>query len=150
MISIGDHNSLDHVLTTASSGMSADSVRLNLISSNLANASSASGDETQTYRAKTAQLSEVKNHLIGLSEAEQPVGGVRVTDITTSEKPLEKKYEPDNPQANSEGYVYISDVNPIEEMTNMIEASRSYQANADIMNTTKSLILQSINVLNER
>lgn len=150
MIGSINKNSLEHILTTASSGMSADSIRLNLISSNLANAGSVNGDESATYHSKSAQVSEVVNPIFGLSEAEQPIGGVQVDKISTSEKPLEKRYEPDNPLANKDGFVYVSDVNPIEEMTNMIEASRSYQANADIMNTTKSLIMQSINVLNDR
>lgn len=142
--------SLEHILTTAASGMSANSIRLNTISSNLANASSVSGDETQTYRAKTAQLAEVKDRIPGLSDIEQPTGGVQVTEVKNSTKPLEKRYEPDNPLANQDGFVYVSDVNPIEEMTNMIEASRSYQANVELMNTTKGLMMQSINVLNAK
>lgn len=142
--------SLEHILTTAASGMSANSIRLNTISSNLANASSVSGDESQTYHSKTAQLAEVKNRIPGLSDIEQPTGGVQVTEVKSSTKPLEKRYEPDNPLANKEGFVYVSDVNPIEEMTNMIEASRSYQANVELMNTTKGLMMQSINVLNAK
>lgn len=142
--------SLEHILTTAASGMSANSIRLNTISSNLANASSVSGDESQTYHAKTAQLAEVKDRIPGLSDIEQPKGGVQVTEVKSSTKPLEKRYEPDNPLANKEGFVYVSDVNPIEEMTNMIEASRSYQANVELMNTTKGLMMQSINVLNAK
>lgn len=143
-------SSLEHILTTAASGMSAESIRLNTISSNLANSNSVSGDPDSTYRAKTAEFSEVKDRIPGLSDADQPIGGVQVTKVSTSQKPLEKRYEPDNPLANSDGFVYVSDVNPIEEMTNMIESSKSYQANADIMNTTKSLIMQSINVLDEK
>lgn len=142
--------SLEHVLTTAASGMSAESIRLNTISSNLSNQSSVSGDPNSTYRAKSAIMSEVTSPILGLSEADQPIGGVQVTSVDKSTKPLQKKYEPDNPMANQDGFVYVSDVNPIEEMTNMIEASRAYQANVEVMNTAKGLIMQGINVLNSR
>ena len=90
-------SSLEHILTTAASGMSAESIRLNTISSNLANANSVSGDEASTYHAKTAEFSEVKDRIPGLSDADQPIGGVQVTKVSTSQKPLEKRYEPDNP-----------------------------------------------------
>ena len=105
---------LDKILTTAASGMSAESIRLNTIASNLANASNVSGSEENTYHAKHVIFSEVTDPIPGLSASDQPVGGVRVTDIQPSTKPLQKKYEPDNPIANEEGFVYSSDVNPIE------------------------------------
>lgn len=141
---------LDKILTNAASGMSAESIRLNTIASNLANANNVGNSDESTYHAKHAQFAEVKDPIPGLSPNEQPIGGVRVTDVTTSKQPLQKKYDPDNPSANSDGYVFVSDVNPIEEMTNMIEASRSYQANVEIMNTTKGLILQTMNVMNTK
>lgn len=141
---------LDKILTNAASGMSAESIRLNTIASNLANANSMGSSDEATYHAKHAIFSEVTSPINGLSASEQPIGGVRVTDVKNSEKPLQKRYQPDNPMANSDGFVYVTDVNPLEEMTNMIEASRSYQADVDIMNTTKGLILQTINVLNTK
>lgn len=143
-------SSLDRILTTAASGMSAESIKLNTIASNLANSSSVGSSEDTTYRAKQAIFTEVKEPLSGLSDSEQPIGGVRVTDIKNGTKPLQKRYEPGNPSANSDGYVYVTDVNPIEEMTNMIEASRSYQANVEIMNSTKGLIQQTISVMNSK
>lgn len=141
---------LDKILTTASSGMSAESMQLNIIASNLANANSVGSSEKETYRAKSAVFSEVRNPVPGLSESDQPIGGVRVTDVKTSQKPLEKRYDPTNPLASSDGYVYVSDVNTVAEMTNMIEASRSYQADVDMMNSAKGLIMQTINVMNEK
>lgn len=141
---------LDRVLTNAASGMSAESIRLNTIASNLANAGSVGTTEADTYRAKSAIFTEVRDPIPGLPDSDQPIGGVRVTDVRTSTQPLQKRHDPGNPLANSDGDVYVSDVNPIEEMTNMIEASRSYQANAEIMNTVKSLILHTVNVMNSK
>jgi flagellar basal-body rod protein FlgC len=143
-------SSLDRILTTAASGMSAESIKLNTIASNLANSSSVGGSDETTYHAKQAVFSEVKAPIPGLSDSEQPIGGVRVTDIKNSTKALQQRYEPSNPLANSDGYVYVTDVNPIQEMTNMIEASRSYQANVEIMNSTKGLIQQTISVMNSK
>lgn len=141
---------LETILNTAASGMSAESMQLNTIASNLANANSVGSTEQETYRSKTAVFSEVRDPIPGLSQSDQPIGGVRVTDITTSNKPLEKRFDPNNPLANSDGYVYVSNVNAIEQMTNMIEASRSYQANVDMMNSAKGLIMQTINVINSK
>lgn len=141
---------LDQILTNAASGMSAESIRLNTIASNLANSESVGGSEDTTYHAKHPVFTEVKDAIAGLSDSDQPIGGVRVTDIKTSDKPLQKRYEPNNPVANKEGYVYVSDVNAVEEMTDMIAASRSYQANVEIMNTTKGLITQTMSLLDSR
>lgn len=140
-------SSLEQILTNASSGMSAESYRMNIIASNLANASSSSGTESDTYRTKTAIMSEIKDPISGISSEDQPIGGVRVTDIQNSTTPLQKKYDPQNPQANSDGYVFMSDVNPLEQMTNMIEASKQYAGNVEVMNTTKGLIMQTVSLL---
>lgn len=139
--------SLENILNMAASGMSAESIKLNTIASNLANAGSVGSSEDTTYHSKNAIFSEITNPLPGISDSDQPLGGVRVTDVKSSSKPLQKRYEPTNPQANAEGFVYVTDVNPIEQMTNMIEASRSYQANVEIMNSAKSMIQQTIGVI---
>ncbi len=142
--------SLDQVLTTAASGMSAQTTRINTIASNLANAGTVGSSEEGTYHTKYPIFSEVKQAIPGLSPDDQPIGGVQVTGIQESQKPLQRNYDPGNPSANEEGFIYMSNVNPIEEMTNMISASREYQANVDVMNTTKNLIMQSINVINSK
>lgn len=141
---------LEKILTSAASGLSAESIHMNTIASNLANANNVGPTEESTYHAKIPQFEEVKDRVIGLNENDQPVGGVRVTKITNSTSPLEKKYDPDNPMANDDGFVFVTDVNPIEQMADMIESSRSYQANIEIMNTTKGLIMQTINLLNTK
>jgi flagellar basal-body rod protein FlgC len=142
-------DSLEKIFTNAASGMSAQSIRMNTIASNLANAGSVGGSEASTYHSKYPIFSEVTQRVAGLNEDDQPVGGVRVTDIKKTDKPLDKRYQPDHPSADKDGYVYITDVNPIEEMTNMIAASKDYEANVEVMNTTKSLVAQSINVLDK-
>ncbi len=141
---------LEKILTNAASGLSAESIHMNTIASNLANANNVGSSEETTYHAKSPRFEEVKDKIIGLSENDQPVGGVRVTKITNSTTALEKKYDPDNPLANDDGFVFVTDVNPIEQMADMIEASKSYQANIEIMNTTKGLIMQTINLLNSK
>lgn len=142
-------DSLEKIFTNAASGMSAQSIRMNTIASNLANAGSVGGSQDATYHAKYPIFSEVTKRVAGLSEDDQPVGGVRVTDVKHTTKPLEKRYQPDHPSADKDGYVYMTDVNPIEEMTNMIAASKDYEANVEVMNTTKSLVAQSINILDK-
>lgn len=142
-------DSLDKVLTNATSGMSAQSIRMNTIASNLANAGTVGSSEETTYRKKYPVFSEVTHNVPGLNESDQPTGGVRVTDVKSSTSPLERRYDPNNPLADEKGYVYLTDVNPIEEMTNMIAASKEYEANIEMMNTTKNLMLQSLNVIKE-
>ena len=139
-------NSLEHILTTSASGMSAQSIRLNTVASNLANAGSISGTEEGAYRTKYPVFSEITQSVAGLDATEQAIGGVQVTQIAEGGTPI-KKYEPNNPLANEDGYIFVSDVNPIEEMTNMIDASREYQANVEVMNTTKGLLMQTLSVL---
>jgi flagellar basal-body rod protein FlgC len=143
-------NSLDGVFNTAASGMSAQSVRLNTIASNLANANNVGSSPESTYRSKTPVFAEITQENLGLSAGDQAIGGVEVQTIAESTKPLQKRYEPDHPLANEDGFIYVSDVNPIEQMTNMISASKAYQADVELMNSTKSLIMQTINVLNAK
>lgn len=141
--------SLDKVFVNSSSGLSAESIRMNTIASNLANSGSIGSSDATTYHKKYPIFSEVVKEIHGLNKDEQPIGGVQVTDIKNTSKPLSHRYEPNNPMADDKGYVYMTDVNPIEEMTDMISASREYEANVEMMNTTKNLVMQSINLLKE-
>ena len=140
-------DSLTSVLTNAASGLSAQSIRMNTIASNLANTGNVGPSEEATYHAKYPVFSEVTQPVPGLGDQDQPVGGVRVTGIKTSDKPLDRRYDPNNPMANQDGFVYLANVNPIEQMTDMIAASKEYEANVDVMNTAKNLIAQSISVI---
>lgn len=141
---------LEQIFTTAASGMSAESIRMNTIASNLANTDSVGPDEKSTYHAKYPIFTEVKQPITGLSDGDQPIGGVRVTNISESRRPLERKYDPQNPMADKDGFIYMTDVNPVSEMTNMISASKEYQADVDVMNTTKNMILATVKVINNR
>jgi flagellar basal-body rod protein FlgC len=133
--------SLFDVFGIAGSAMSSESVRLNVTASNLANAQSIGPDEASTYHARHPVFSAVMQSLQGV---ESPGVGVRVDGIVQSQAPLEKRYEPGHPMANEEGYVYLPNVNMIDEMSNMISASRSYQSNVEVLNTSKQLMLATL------
>jgi flagellar basal-body rod protein FlgC len=129
-----------NVFGIAGSALTAQSVRLNTVSSNLANADSVTSANGQPYRAKQVVFEM------------RPIGdggdanGVRVTQIVESAAPLRTTYDPNNPAANAEGYVQMPNVNVVEEMVNMISASRSYQTNAEMMNTAKQLMLKTLTI----
>lgn len=130
------------IFDIAGSAMNAQMLRLNTTASNLANANTVSGTEQGAYRAKQAVFATVLAN--ANSNGGVPVGGVNVPEIVESQAPIPKRYEPGNPMANAEGYVFASNVNEVEEMANMISASRSYQSNAEIFNTTKTLMLRTL------
>jgi len=134
--------SLLDVFDIAGSAMSSESVRLNVTASNLANAQSVGPDEASTYRARQPVFSAVMQSLRG--GVDSPGVGVRVDAIVESQAPLEQRYQPEHPMANAEGYVYVPNVNMIDEMSNMISASRSYQSNVEVLNTSKQLLLATL------
>jgi flagellar basal-body rod protein FlgC len=130
------------VFDIAGSGLSAQSVRLNTVASNLANADSVSGDPKTVYKARHPVFEAVKASL-----ASQPQDGnaaVRVRGIMESNAAPTARYEPGNPLANADGYVYSPNVNVVEEMVDMISASRAYQNNVEVMNTSKELMLATL------
>ena len=122
--------------------MNAQSVRMNVTASNLANAGSVSGDPSQVYRAKQPIFSTFSSSL-----AEQSgVAGVRLDGVVESSAPLQLLYQPDHPEADADGNVYATNVNTVEEMVNMISASRSYKNNVEMINTAKDLLLQTLSL----
>ena len=133
--------SLFSTLDVASSALNAQSYRLNVVASNLANANSATSSSGQPYQAR-----EVVFAAQPLQGPGTPAGvdGVRVAAVVQSDAPAKKVYEPGNPLADKEGYVTMPNVNPVDEMVNMISASRAYQANVNVMNTTKNLLLKTL------
>ncbi len=133
--------SLFSVFNIAGSGMSAQSVRLNTVASNMANVNSMSGDPKDVYRAREPVFAAV------LDRARNSDGsdvGVRTLGIVEKTGEPEKVHEPGNPLADADGYVYHSNVNPVEEMANMMSASRSFQNNVQVLNTTKQLMMATI------
>lgn len=131
--------SLFSILDVAGSALTAQSQRLNTTASNLANADSATSSTGQPYRAKQVIFSA------------QPVTadnsvGVRVTNVVQDQTPPRRVHDPRHPLADDKGYVNMPNVNVIEEMVNMISASRSYQTNAELMNTAKTLLLKTLQI----
>jgi flagellar basal-body rod protein FlgC len=129
--------SLLNIFNVAGSAVSAQSQRLNTVSSNLANADTVAGPDGQAYKARQVVF---QTELLGAQES----AGVRVTAVTENDAPGRRVFDPKHPSADAEGYVTFSNVNPVEEMVNMISASRSYQNNVEVMNTAKSLLLKTL------
>jgi flagellar basal-body rod protein FlgC len=129
--------SLFSIFDVSSSAMAAQTLRLNATASNMANADSVATNPQDAYKAREPVFSQV---------LEQNGGGVgvRALGITQSNAPNPALYQPGNPLANKEGYVYASNVNPVEEMVNMLSASRSYQTNVQVMDTAKNLALRTL------
>lgn len=132
--------SLFNVFDIAGSAMSAETVRLNVTASNLANAQSVGSSEESTYHARHPVFAAVMESLQGNAGGV----GVAVNGIVESQAPLEQRYQPEHPMANEEGYVFLPNVNIVDEMANMISASRSYQGNVEVLNTSKQLMLATL------
>ena len=132
--------SLFKVFDVAGTAMNAQSVRLNVSASNLANAGSTHGDPNQVYKAKQPVFSTFGDAL----NAQTGIAGVQVKDIVESNAPLAVQYRPDHPDADADGNVYVSNVSTVEEMVNMMSASRSYQNNVEMINTTRDMLLQTL------
>ena len=131
--------SLINTFNIGASGMSAQSIRLNTISSNIANAESSSGPDGRTYRARQVVFSSVPS-------ANNPGSGVAVTNVIESNAPLRREFRPGHPKADNNGYVDMPNVNPVEEMVDMISASRAYQTNVQMVNVTRQLLLATLDL----
>ncbi len=131
--------SLYNTFNIGASGMSAQSIRLNTISSNIANAESSSGPDGRTYRARQVVFSSVPS-------ANNPGSGVAVTNVVESNAPLRREFRPGHPKADNNGYVDMPNVNPVEEMVDMISASRAYQTNVQMVNVTRQLVLATLDL----
>ncbi len=129
--------SLLNIFNVAGSAMNAQSQRLNTVASNLANADSATSANGEPYRAKQVVFAATP---VGVNGA----AGVSVAAVVEDASPMKMVYDPKNPLADDKGYVTMPNVNVVEEMVNMISASRSYQSNAEMMNTTKNLLLKTL------
>lgn len=137
-------------MNVTASGLTAQRLRMDLISQNMANVNTTRTESGGPYRRKVLLVSEAKpsfkdvfNNVMGES---QQMAGVKVTDIVEDQRSFVKVYDPGHPDANSEGYVNMPNVNVIEEMTNMISASRSYEANVTVMNGTKGMAMKALEI----
>ena len=142
---------LGNIFDIAGTGMNAQSLRLNTTASNLANAQSASSSIDQVYRSRQPVFAAIQQQAMQQSlngdKATNDVdasNGVQVLGVVESNAPLERRYEPTHPKADKDGYVFYPNVNVVEEMTNMISASRSFQMNVEVMNSAKSLMLKTL------
>jgi flagellar basal-body rod protein FlgC len=138
--------SLFNVFNTAGSALNAQTIRLNTTASNLANAESVDGDPTKVYRARHPVFQTLMDTSGDNFDQEDAGVGVRVLGVVESKTPPLMRYQPDNPTANKDGYVYSSNVNSIEEMTNMISANRSFATNVECINTARDLLLKTISM----
>jgi flagellar basal-body rod protein FlgC len=129
--------SMLQIFNVAGSAVSAQSQRLNVVASNLANADTVAGPDGSAYKARQVVF---QTELMGAHGA----AGVMVSTITEDATPGRKVHDPKHPSADADGYVTYSNVNAVEEMVNMISASRSYQNNVEVMNTAKTLLLKTL------
>ena len=130
--------SLFKVFNVSGSAVSAQSQRLNVVASNLANAESVAGPDGQPYKARQVLF---QTQMMG---ADASSAGVRVAAVVEDSAAPRRIHDPSHPLADEQGYVTMTNVNPVEEMVNMISASRSYQTNIDVMNTAKNLLLKTL------
>ncbi|HHJ12822.1 MAG TPA: flagellar basal body rod protein FlgC [Gammaproteobacteria bacterium] len=128
------------IFSIAGSAMSAESVRLNVTASNLANAQSVGSSEATTYRAR----SPVFASMVKAFQEPESGYGVQVKGVVEIGGPLQQQYRPDHPLANEQGYIFLPNVNVADEMANMIAASRAYQTNVEVLNTSKQMILATL------
>jgi len=133
--------SLARIFEVAGSAVSAQSQRLNVVASNLANADTVAGPDGSPYKARQVVFQTV---LLGAAGERDSSAGVRVATITESSAAGRRVHDPRHPAADAEGYVTYSNVSPVEEMVNMISASRSYQNNLEVMNTARTLLLKTL------
>ncbi len=133
--------SMLNIFNVAGSAVSAQSQRLNVVASNLANADTVAGPDGQAYKARQVVFQTV---LMGQGANREASAGVKVSTVTEDTSPGRRVHDPKHPGADAEGYVTYSNVNAVEEMVNMISASRSYQNNVEVMNTAKSLLQKTL------
>ncbi len=145
--------SLFKVFDVAGSAMQAQSMRLNTVASNLANANAVSGTEADVYRAKKPVFETML--IANQTGIEPSVGsdfalhhGVQVSDVIESDAEAIARYEPKHPLADKQGYVYYSNVNAIEEVVDMMSASRSFQSNTEVLSTTKRMMVSLLEMGN--
>jgi flagellar basal-body rod protein FlgC len=130
------------VFDIAGSGMSAQTSRMNLVASNLANVDAVSSSTEQTYRSRQPVFRAVLDHL----NPDGTVAKVRMAGVVESQTPLTSEYAPHHPMADENGYIYRPNVSPVEEMANMMSASRSYQNNVEVINAARQMLAALINL----
>ena len=143
-------------ISIAASGLTAERTRMDVTSENLANADTTQGANGQPYQEQEVELqtvggsnsfSNVLSGAMGAGSSSVPAGGVEVTGIVSSSTPDQEVYDPGTPGANAQGYVKMPNVNPVNEMVDMVDESRSYQSDITAMNTAKDMFEKTLDLL---
>lgn len=138
--------SLDNMFAIAGSALNAQSARMNATASNLANASTVASSEKEAFRAKRVSFKTIIDQQVGKADQGNQ-GGVRISGITDDPKGIGRVSSPGNPLADKDGYIYLSNVNEMTEMVEMMAASRSYQNNVEVVNTARQLTLRTLDII---
>jgi flagellar basal-body rod protein FlgC len=136
---------LDNIFGIGGSALNAQTVRMNTVASNLANAGTVAKSDAEAFRGKRAVFKAILDEQQNSQDNNK--GGVRVTEITDDPSPIKKMHEPSNPSADKDGYVYLSNVNEMTEMVEMMAANRSYQNNVEVINTARQLMMRTLDII---
>lgn len=134
------------IFDIAGSGLQAQTMRMNLIASNMANADAVSSSINEVYKSRQPVFQTVMKSVTGQNLPDNAGAGVKVAGVVESKAPVFPEYAPNHPMANEEGYIFRSNVNTVEEMANMISASRSFQNNVEVINSSKRMLTAIINL----
>ena len=137
--------SLNNIFGIAGTALNAQMVRLNSTASNMANAGAIASSETDAYKAKRPVFEALLNKEM-TTQGAQFVGGVRVSGMVDDSTPNQKLHDPGNPKADKDGFVYLSNVNEVTEMVDMMGAARSYQNNVQVVNTARELMMRTLDI----
>ena len=136
---------LEDIFSVAGSALNAQTTRMNTTASNLANAATVAGSEEGAFRAKRAVFKSILDDQLHVTNPN--TGGVKVEKLMDDPAPIRKMSEPGNPMADKDGYVYLANVNEMTEMVEMMAAARSYQNNVEVVNTTRQMLMRTIDII---
>ncbi len=136
----------DNIFGIAGSALNAQTTRMNATASNLANAGTVAGSEKDAFRAKRAVFKTILDNQLSAQDATNR-GGVKVQQLTDDPAPITRMSDPGNPAADKDGYVFLSNVNEMTEMVEMMAAARSYQNNVEVVNTARQLMTRTLDII---
>ena len=136
---------LKNIFEIAGTALTAQTIRMNTTASNLANAGSVSPTEEEAFRAKRPVFRALVDQS-DLNAGFNVLGGVKVKEVIDSSEPVRKVHDPGNPEANEEGFVFLSNVNEVTEMVEMVAASRSFQNNVEVVTTARQLMMRTLDI----
>ena len=137
--------SLNNIFGIAGTALNAQMVRMNATASNMANSGTIASSEADAFKAKRPVFETLLNQQM-TTQGAQFVGGVRVSGMVDDSTPNQKLHDPGNPKADKDGFVYVSNVNEVTEMVDMMGAARSYQNNVEVVNTARELMMRTLDI----